>query len=93
MKGYETVDGQLQPRHATGQYCECDDCVGREDDMLLRFEADELDDAETVALFQHLIDSGEAWTLQGYYRRRARDMIRNGACTDTHGVLRFGGKS
>lgn len=27
VQGYETVDGSLQPRHATGQYCDCIDCT------------------------------------------------------------------
>lgn len=26
-QGYELVDGQVQPRHMTGQHCDCDECL------------------------------------------------------------------
>lgn len=29
---YEVVDGEIQPRHMTGQYCECDECTGEDRD-------------------------------------------------------------
>jgi hypothetical protein len=31
---------------------------------------------------QHLIDTGLAWTLQGYFGRICSDMISNGICTN-----------
>ena len=50
-------------------------------DQIRAYEAGKLDAEQTVALFQSLIDSGMAWTLQGHYWRTAMQMIRAGKCT------------
>ena len=39
------------------------------------------DDETLYAAWQFLIDSGAVWTLQGWYRRTARDLIAAGICT------------
>ena len=45
------------------------------------FEAGELDsEEELIAGFQHLIDEGHAWNLQGFYGRTAVALIERGYC-------------
>lgn len=48
---------------------------------IIAFETGELGDDETVELFQHLIDTGMAWSLQGAYGRMATQLIEAGFCT------------
>lgn len=51
-------------------------------DFIIRYEQGELEsEDELIEGFQHLIDTGVAWTLQGSYGRTARDLIEAGYCT------------
>lgn len=50
-------------------------------DQIIQYESGDLSEDQTVDLFQALIDSGLAWTLQGHYGRTARDLIDLGYCT------------
>lgn len=45
---------------------------------LTRFENGDLDDDETIDLFQRLVDSGLAWTLQGSYGRMTEALLSTG---------------
>jgi len=48
---------------------------------IIAYEQGELDDEKSIELFQHLIDAGLAWKLQGHYGRTAAALIEAGHCT------------
>lgn len=51
-------------------------------DRLMAYEAGEMEEAEVLDLFQDLVRSGLAWTLQGSYGRTARALIDAGLVED-----------
>lgn len=44
---------------------------------IIAYEAGELDEEGALELFQHLVDTGLAWQLQGSYGRTARALIES----------------
>jgi len=42
-------------------------------------------EAQVVEAWQFLIDTGLAWQLQGWFGRRAMDLIEAGICTPPQG--------
>jgi hypothetical protein len=52
--------------------------------QIIAYEAGELTEDESIALFQDLIDSGLVWSLQGHYGRTAQRLIDAGVCEATH---------
>lgn len=38
------------------------------------------DENQVIQAWQHLIDTGLAWTLQGWFGRRAKALIEAGIC-------------
>ena len=49
--------------------------------FIMELEDGEVTEDDVIVGFQHLIDTGQAWTLQGSYGRMARNLIEAGVCT------------
>lgn len=47
-------------------------------DKIIAYECGELNDEGVIELFQELVDSGLAWSLQGHYGRTAKALIEAG---------------
>lgn len=47
-------------------------------DKIIAYENGELNEDETVEMFQNLVDNGMAWQLQGHYGRTAVALIEAG---------------
>ena len=47
-------------------------------------EAD--NEEQLIEAWQHLIDTGMAWTLQGWFGRTATQLIEEGYCTPAEGA-------
>jgi hypothetical protein len=41
---------------------------------------EEADEDKQIAAWQHLINNGVVWTLQGWYGRTAANLIEDGVC-------------
>lgn len=52
---------------------------------IIRYEQGDLSREEAIELFQHLVDNGHAWSLQGFYGRTAKALIAAGYVTAPEG--------
>ena len=59
-------------------------------DDIMSWEDGSMTEADTVKFFQRLIDSGQAWSLQGMYGRQAEALIEAGLCHDSKGHMHHG---
>jgi hypothetical protein len=50
---------------------------------IINYETDQMETTdEVLELFQHLVDTGMAWSLQGHYGRTATALIEGGHITN-----------
>ena len=49
--------------------------------LIIDYESGMLDEEGIIKLFQHLVDTEQAWTLQGHYGRTAKALIEAGYIT------------
>jgi hypothetical protein len=47
-------------------------------DQLIAYEEGQLTEDEEIALFQHLVETGTCWHLDGHYHRMAATLIEAG---------------
>lgn len=59
-------------------------------DKIIAYETGELSVGETVKLFAHLVQTGQAWTLQGFYGRGAYSLIEQGIITREGEITEYG---
>lgn len=50
-------------------------------DQIIAYEQGDLDEQDTIGLFQSLVNSGLAWQLQGSYGRTAQSLLDAGLIT------------
>ena len=48
---------------------------------IMDYEVEALDNDTIIELFQHLVNTGLAWSLQGHYGRTATALIESGLVT------------
>ena len=82
----EALENELCPRcqPAPERDPNAFDVVG----FIMAYEDGQLGDDAIISGFQHLIDEGTCWSLQGHYGRTANNLIKQGLCKDTHGVIK-----
>ena len=54
------------------------------DAVMIAEGVDPASEEEQIEAWQHLIDSGLAWSLQGWFGRNASSLIEQGICTNNN---------
>lgn len=52
---------------------------------IMDYESGQLSDKKTIKLFQYLLDTGLAWTLQGHYGRATVRLLEMGLIHKNYG--------
>ena len=47
-------------------------------ELIMKYEAGDTNEKETLELFQRLLDEGLVWSLQGHYQRMAERLLDAG---------------
>jgi len=47
-------------------------------DQLIAYEEGQLTEDEEIAFFEHLVETGTCWQLQGHYQRVAATLMKTG---------------
>ena len=68
----KTVSGKPAPKQATAPLSDFDAT------MIAEGVQEPVSDAQYIQAWQHLVDTGLAWTLQGWFGRRAKQLIDAG---------------
>lgn len=68
-------EAEIDARIAAKQLSTYDCCA-----IVEGFDGEEHDEEEILAAWQHLIDTGLAFQLQGWYGRTASSLIQSGQC-------------
>ena len=89
MQGYENYAiwpdpvGRARGDHGGAETRTGFDRIG----SIIAYECGELSDEDTLILFAHLIRTGRAWSLQGFYGRAATQLINAGYISPEGDIL------
>ena len=72
MSGLSTLEAKMTDRRTWNSYDAVAACEG--------FDGEEHDEATLISAWQHLIDTGLAWQLQGWFGCQAAHLIQAGLC-------------
>ena len=73
----DDVEARKEAARSTTRPVTQDEVVG----LIMDYEGGDIDEEDAIALFQHLVNTGLAWQLQGHYGRTAQALLDQGIIT------------